>query len=70
LKWKIRVLLVSKNLSTLMGEYEGVGSQVMKKWLRKIPDLSVDNRDTREYTPKEVEMIYKHLGVPGGEFYE
>lgn len=64
-----KVKLVSKNLSVLMGEYK-VSAHTMKKWLRKIPDLSVDNRDTREYTPKEVEMIYKHLGVPGGEFYE
>lgn len=62
-----KILLVSKNLSTLMNEYR-VSSHTMKKWLRKIPNLSVDNRDTREYTPKEVEMIYKHLGVPDGEF--
>lgn len=62
-----KVLLVSKNLSTLKDEYK-VSSHTMKKWLRKIPHLSVDNRETREYTPKEVEMIYKHLGVPGGEF--
>lgn len=62
-----KVKLVSKNLSVLMNEYR-VSSHTMKKWLRKVPDLLVDNRDTREYTPKEVEMIYKHLGVPGEEF--
>ncbi len=33
--------------------------------LRKVPDLKVDNRDIREFTPKEVEKIYRHLGVAG-----
>ncbi len=37
--------------------------------LRKVPDLKVDNRDIREFTPKEVEKIYRHLGV-SGEFFE
>lgn len=64
-----RVLLVSKNLSTLKNEYE-VSEKVMKKWLLKVPHLQVDDRDTKDYTPKEVEMIYKHLGVPGKEFEE
>ncbi len=64
-----KIKLESKNLSVLMLEYK-VSSHTMKKWLRKIPNLEVDNRDTREYTPKEVEQIYKHLGTPGVEFEE
>ncbi|MGV3597128.1 MAG: hypothetical protein ACO1PI_04620 [Bacteroidota bacterium] len=64
-----KILLVSKNLSTLKDEYM-VSEKVMKKWLRKVPNLQVDERDTKDYTPKEIELIYKHLGVPGKEFEE
>lgn len=66
---RIKVKLESKNLSMLKNEY-GVSLHTIKKWLRKVPNLEIDNRDTREFTPKEVEMIYKHLGVPGAEFDE
>ncbi|KAB2912959.1 hypothetical protein QQ054_13115 [Oscillatoria amoena NRMC-F 0135] len=62
-----KIKLVSKNLSTLKSEY-GVSEPTMKKWLRQVPNLKVDKRETKDYTPKELEMIYKHLGVPGGEF--
>lgn len=61
--------LEGKNLSILTAEYK-VSRRTMKKWLRKVPDLVVDNRETREYTPKEVEMIYRHLGAPGMVFEE
>lgn len=61
--------LQSKNLSVLKNEY-GVSVKTLKKWLHKIPDLKVDGRDTRDYTPKEVGMIYRHLGIPDGEFEE
>lgn len=62
-----KIKLVSKNLSTLADEY-GVSANTMKKWLRKVPNLQVDKRNTKDYTPKEAEMIYRHLGVPGMEF--
>ncbi|KAB2917303.1 MAG: DUF4248 domain-containing protein [Bacteroidetes bacterium] len=64
-----KIKLVSKNLSTLKDEY-GVSEPTMKKWLRKVPNLLVDKRSTKDYTPKEVEMIYRHLGVPGIEYEE
>lgn len=64
-----KIKLECKNLSVLKNEYK-VSSRTLKKWLRKVPDLIVDNRDTREYTPKEVEQIYKHLGTPGVEYEE
>lgn len=64
-----KILLVSKNLTILKNEY-GVSEPTMKKWLRKVPNLQVDNRGTKDYTPKEVEMIYRHLGVPNSEFSE
>lgn len=64
-----KIKLNCKNLSTLKDEY-GVSEPTMKKWLRKVPNLQVDNRDTKDYTPKEVEMIYRHLGVPNSEFSE
>ena len=61
--------LEGKNLSILTAEYR-VSARTMKKWLRKVPGLVVDNRETREYTPKEVEMIYNHLGAPGVAYDE
>lgn len=64
-----KIKLVSKNLTILKAEY-GVSEPTMKKWLRKVPNLQVDERDTKDYTPKEVEMIYRHLGVPNSEFSE
>ncbi|MDL5051888.1 hypothetical protein QQ054_38440 [Oscillatoria amoena NRMC-F 0135] len=64
-----KVFLVSKNLKTLAAEY-GVSDKTMKKWLRSIPNLQVDNRKAKNYTPKEISMIYKHLGVSGSEFSE
>ena len=33
------------------------------KWLRMIPELEI-NRKTRLLTPKQVQMIYNHLGEP------
>lgn len=62
-----KIIIKSKNLGILANEY-GISEPTMKKWLRKVPYLEVDGRDTKDYTPKEVEMIYRHLGVAGSEF--
>ena len=61
--------LACKTLTQLKNEY-GVSVKTLKKMLRKVPDLKVDNRDIREFSPKEVEKIYRHLGVAGEEFEE
>lgn len=63
-----KVILACKTLAQLKTEY-GVSVKTLKKMLRKVPDLEVDNRDIREFTPKEVEKIYRHLGV-AGDFFE
>ncbi|KAB2915144.1 MAG: DUF4248 domain-containing protein [Bacteroidetes bacterium] len=62
-----KVKLVSKNLSTLAAEY-GVSLHTMRKWLLLINGLKVEGRTTRDYTPKEVEIIYNHLGVPNCDY--
>ncbi len=41
----------------------GVSPETFKKWLIKIPDLSLDIRD-RVLTPKQVGIIIEHLGEP------
>ncbi len=61
-------VLTCKTLTQLKDEY-GISVKTLKKMLRKVPDLEVDNRDIREFTPKEVEKIYRHLGV-SGEYFE
>ncbi len=61
-------VLTCKTLTQLKNEY-GISVETLKKMLRKIPDLEVDNRDVREFNPKEVEKIYRHLGV-SGEYFE
>ena len=60
--------LACKTLTQLKNEY-GVSVKTLKKMLRKVPDLKVDNRDIREFSPKEVEKIYRHLGI-AGEYFE
>lgn len=62
-----KVKISSKNLSTLAAEY-GVSKPTMRKWLKKVPNLNVENRDTKDYTPKEIRLIYEHLGVSGEPF--
>lgn len=62
-----KIKLVRKNLTQLKDEYE-TSYKTMKKMLLTVPDLEVHNRKVRDYSPKEVEMIYNHLGVPGSEF--
>ncbi|MGV3597297.1 MAG: hypothetical protein ACO1PI_05465 [Bacteroidota bacterium] len=64
-----KIKLVRKNLTQLKDEYE-TSYKTMKKMLLTVPDLEVHNRKVRDYSPKEVEMIYHHLGVPGVEFEE
>lgn len=41
-------VLACKTLTQLKDEY-GVSVKNLKKMLRKIPDLEVDNRDVREF---------------------
>lgn len=41
----------------------GVSPETFKKWLVKIPDLSLDT-GYRVLTPKQVGIIIKHLGEP------
>lgn len=62
-------LLTCKTFAQLRKEY-GVSHPTMKKLLKKVPDLVVDNRELKEFTPKEVAMIYRHLGVSGELFEE
>ena len=62
-------VLMCKTLTQLKNEY-GISVETLKKMLRKVPDLEVDNRDVREFSPKEVEKIYRHLGVSGEIFEE
>jgi len=64
-----KIKLACKTLTQLKNEY-GVSVKTLKKMLRKVPDLKVDNRDIREFSPKEVEKIYRHLGVSGEIFEE
>lgn len=64
-----KVKLVRKNLTQLKDEYE-TSYKTMIKMLLTVPYLEVKNRKVRDYSPKEVEMIYKHLGVPGAEYDE
>lgn len=61
-------VLTCKTLTQLKNEY-GISVETLKKMLRKVPDLEVDNRGVREFSPKEVEKIYRHLGV-SGEYFE
>ncbi|KAB2914908.1 MAG: DUF4248 domain-containing protein [Bacteroidetes bacterium] len=63
------VKLVRKNITQLKDEYE-TSYKTMIKMLLTVPNLKVKNRKVRDYSPKEVEMIYSHLGVPGKEFDE
>lgn len=62
-------ILRCKTLKQLKNEY-GISVETLKKMLRKVPDLEVDNRNVREFSPKEVEKIYRHLGVAGDIFEE
>lgn len=41
----------------------GVHFNTISKWLKKIPDLELSTKQ-RILTPKQVELIYKHLGEP------
>lgn len=61
--------LTLKGIGRLAEEYE-TSYKTMKKMLLTVPNLEVKNRKVRDYSPKEVEMIYQHLGVPGAEFDE
>lgn len=64
-----KIKLIRKNLTQLKDEYE-TSYKTMRKMLLTVPNLEVKNRKVRDYSPKEVEMIYNHLGVPGAEFDE
>ncbi len=64
-----KIKLIRKNLTQLKDEYE-TSYKTMRKMLLTVPNLEVKNRKVRDYSPKEVEMIYSHLGVPGAEFDE
>lgn len=61
--------LTIKGIGKLAEEYH-TSYKTMKKLLLKVPQLQVENRSVRDYSPKEVEMIYNHLGVPDGEYDE
>ena len=41
----------------------GVTEETFKKWLLKITNL--EPRTGNFYTPKQVEIIFNHLGTPG-----
>jgi len=36
------------------------------KWIRKIEGIEQTGKTKRVFTPKEVELIYYHLGTPDG----
>lgn len=59
--------LIVKSIGRLADEYQ-TSYKTMKKMLLTVPHLQVKNRVVRDYSPKEVEMIYGHLGVPGDDF--
>ncbi|WP_428656003.1 hypothetical protein [Runella sp.] len=52
----------SATRSELANRY-GVSIETMKKWLEKIPGLSLNPTD-RVLTPKQVAAIIEHLGEP------
>lgn len=37
----------------------------LNKWLDRIPELT-DHKNERIFTPKQVELIFLHLGEPAG----
>jgi len=41
----------------------GVSYNTFKKWLIAIPEITI-TASKRLLTPKEVEIIYKYLGIP------
>ncbi len=48
--------------SQLAKEY-GVSYNTFKKWLKVIPEITIV-ASKRWLTPKDVEIIYKYLGIP------
>lgn len=52
----------SATRSELADRY-GVSMETLKKWIEKIPDLSLSPTD-RVLTPKQVATIIAHLGEP------
>lgn len=40
-----------------------VSPETFKKWLGKVPNLEIDNKE-RVLTPKQVGIIIEHLGEP------
>jgi len=64
---KNKIKLDCKTMTVLKNEY-GVSLPTMKKLLKMVPDLQVESRETRSFSPKEVRMIYSHLGAPGEDW--
>ncbi|WP_162628127.1 DUF4248 domain-containing protein [Arcticibacterium luteifluviistationis] len=52
----------SINKSTLASLYE-VSLPTLNKWLGMVPELNLDKK-TRVLTPKQLELIFNHLGKP------
>lgn len=50
-----------KSKKDLKNEYK-ISYVTLKKWLDKIPGLINSNK--KYFTPKEVDLIYNHLGEP------
>lgn len=46
----------------LAADYK-VHYQTLAKWLKNIPNLNLDPKQ-RIFTPKQLELIYQHLGEP------
>ena len=41
----------------------GINIKTLNNWLTDIPDLALNSKQ-RILTPKQVHLIYKHLGAP------
>jgi hypothetical protein len=54
--------MTSINKTTLAALYQ-VSLPILNNWLYKIPELNLDKK-TRVLNPKQLEIIYNHLGKP------
>ena len=48
---------------TQLARLYGISPETLKKWMDDIPELSFNPR-LRVLTPKQVALIYQHLGEP------
>jgi transposase len=44
----------------------GIHRFTFLKWIKKIPEIEINRK--RLFTPKEVEIIFNHLGPPEKDF--